>query len=347
MYSHPDLAHLYRRPRVGRERIASLAVDLAAGSAPDSFRVLPAGLFRASDGRPSGLDGWIMDGESMAMLVADAQTRATDYPIDYEHQILESRKNGQPAPAAGWFHQIEARADGLYATDVRWTERARQMIEAGEYRYISPVFAYDPSSGRVTRLVMAALTNHPALDGLTDLAPLTEDFSMSDFSSELRERILYFLNLPLTATDAEILAELDKLKAMIASADQAAAQARAEVEALKSKSVPMDELAAMQAELAALKADAETKERRALIEAGLADGRILPAQKDFWSAQPLSALTAWMSVAQPITALTQVQRVAANAGKPALSEADREACRLLNMSEETFAAAKARIHTTE
>lgn len=317
--------------------IATLSAEIAP-QAPDSFRLLPAGAFRASDGRPEGLEAWVLDHEDMARLVADALARDTDYPIDYEHQILEARNNGQPAPAAGWFRRLEARDDGLYAVDVRWTARARQMIEAGEYRYISPVFTYDRRSGRVTRLIMAALTNHPALDGLTDLAPLTEDFSMSDFSSELRERILYFLNLPLTATDAEILAELDKLKEMIAGAQQAAAQARAEVEALKSQSVPMSELAAMQAELAALKADAEAKERHALIEAGLSDGRILPAQKDYWQQQPLAALKAWLAVAQPIAALTQSQsdgRVASNAGK-ALTEEQEIACRIGGWAAEVF-----------
>ena len=54
---------------------------------------------------------------------------------------------------------------GLFA-GVDWTDKARAHIRAGEYRYISPVFAFDRQSGAVLRLICAALTNHPALDGM-------------------------------------------------------------------------------------------------------------------------------------------------------------------------------------
>lgn len=307
--------------------IATLSAEIAP-QAPDSFRLLPAGAFRASDGRPEGLEAWVLDQEDMARLVADAMARDTDYPIDYEHQILEARNNGQPAPAAGWFRRLEARDDGLYATDVRWTVRARQMIEAGEYRYISPVFTYDRRSGRVTRLVMAALTNHPALDGLTDLAPLTEEFPMTDILSALRQA----LSVPEDG-DA-VAAAIEALKAR----DAEIAALKGEIERLKAASIPMSEHAKLQAELAALRADMEAAERERLIEAALADGRILPSQRDYWENQPLAALKAWLAVAQPIAALTQSQsdgRVASNAGK-ALTEEQEIACRIGGWAAEVF-----------
>jgi len=90
-----------------------------------------------------------------------------DYLIDYEHQSLEP---GAVAPAAGWFKGLEWRADGLYVTDARWTEKAKQMITNREYRYISPVFNYDRVTLEVTDLQSVALTNNPALRSLTDLS---------------------------------------------------------------------------------------------------------------------------------------------------------------------------------
>jgi hypothetical protein len=47
-----------------------------------------------------------------------------------------------------------------------WTPAARAAILAQEYRYISPVFTYTVPSGEITRIVSAALTNTPALDGM-------------------------------------------------------------------------------------------------------------------------------------------------------------------------------------
>ncbi|ABK45571.1 Mu-like protein prophage I protein-like protein [Magnetococcus marinus MC-1] len=79
--------------------------------------------------------------------------------VDYEHQSMHAEYNGQPAPAAGWIETLEYVAgQGLYAT-VRWTERAKEMIRAGEYRYISPAFNYDNRTGAVSSLISAALTN--------------------------------------------------------------------------------------------------------------------------------------------------------------------------------------------
>ena len=47
------------------------------------FRILPAGLFRASDGsgRPDGLAGWIMNRGIADRLIADLAAR-DDTPID-------------------------------------------------------------------------------------------------------------------------------------------------------------------------------------------------------------------------------------------------------------------------
>lgn len=136
------------------------------------FRILPAGLFRAEDGRPEGCQGWFIDAKIANGMITEAATRTGDYVLDYEHQTMLAVTNGKPAPAAGWFKRLEWCDDGLYVVDARWTEPAKQAILAREYRYVSPVFTFDPVTGHVQRLVNVAITNHPALDGLTDLAAL-------------------------------------------------------------------------------------------------------------------------------------------------------------------------------
>ncbi len=135
------------------------------------FRLIPAGRFRANDGRPHRIAGWLMDGISAKAIIAALAAQKNDLLIDYEHQSLHTQETGGPAPAAGWFKRLQWReGDGLYVTDARWTRNAAARLSAGEYRYISPVFQFDETTGRVLSIIGAAVTNKPALDGLTDLA---------------------------------------------------------------------------------------------------------------------------------------------------------------------------------
>lgn len=96
-------------------------------------------------------------------------SHGTDLHFDYEHLSIEPEKNASPelAKAAGWF-DLELRADGLWATNIRWTETAEKMIRAKEYRYISPAFHAD-ENGEIHSLVNVALTNLPATDNLSAL----------------------------------------------------------------------------------------------------------------------------------------------------------------------------------
>jgi phage I-like protein len=87
----------------------------------------------------------------------------TDLVVDYEHQSL----SGSEAPAAGWIKGLEDRgAEGVWAR-VQWTERAVEYLKKREYRYISPVVLVRKKDGRAVELLGAALTNLPAIEGMT------------------------------------------------------------------------------------------------------------------------------------------------------------------------------------
>ena len=320
--------------------LAAQLVELS-GSAPSEVRLLPAGSFRAKDGRPEGLPGWTLDFLGARALIDKASRQTDRFLIDYDHQTLHAKQNGAKAPAAGWFSQLAwregdagAQGPGLYATDVEWTATAAAAIEAREYRYLSPVLTYDPDTGAVTGLLMAALVNYPALDGLTDLAaahfqllPPHEACQMDDLLEQLRA----MLNLPLTATAQDIAAELDKVKTMILGPDGqseglAAVLQRHETEtaALAAKLAeppdpgryaPIEALAALQTELATLRAHARQAELAALLEPALADGRLLPGQKAWAEAlgnKDLDAIKGYLATAQPLAALSGTQ----TGGKP-------------------------------
>lgn len=83
----------------------------------------------------------LMTREIAERLIAAADARDTPYVLDYEHQTLRAAKNGLPAPAAAFFKKLEWRdGEGLFAIDVEWTAAAAAMVEAKEYRFISPYF---------------------------------------------------------------------------------------------------------------------------------------------------------------------------------------------------------------
>lgn len=296
-------------------RSAPPAIALSAqlielgGAPPRAIRLLPAGVFRAKDGRPQGLPGWRMDDQSAMTILAAAAAQQDRFLIDYDHTTLYTQATGAKAPAAGWFSRLEWRPDdGLYATDVEWTAAAAAAIEAREYRYISPVLTFDAKTGAVTGLLMAALVNYPALDGLSDLAA-AHFHHCREGHALMNDALLKLLDLPDDADEAAVITAVSALAAKLAEAEtQMAALSAATPD--PAQFVPLSAMAALQAELAALAAKVQTEELRKLIEPALADGRLLPAQKDWAEAlgrKDLMALETFLDTAQPIAALKSTQ----------------------------------------
>jgi len=97
-----------------------------------------------------------------------------DLCFDYEHRAVDADARAGDGKAAGWF-KLAVRDDGLYAIDVRWTDRAAKEISEREWRYYSPTFDYDNKSGRILELVNVALTNIPATKDLPPLVAAKRD----------------------------------------------------------------------------------------------------------------------------------------------------------------------------
>jgi phage I-like protein len=287
---------------------------------PGVIQLFPAGEFRAWDGRPTDVAAWRIDAAIAASVIAAFNARKSRIVVDYEHQTLLAKDNGQPAPAAGWITGLEWReGEGLFGT-VDWTARAAAMIEAGEYAYISPVFPFDQQTGAVQAVVQAALTNFPALDGMAPamLAAASALFNPTEnkpMNDELMERLCYLLNLPLTTTPAEMAGELDKLKTMIQGQPAMAATKLGLGDYVASltaqipdpaKFVPLTQFEALKAEFNTLKTASLTRDIEDLVGPALADGRLLPAQEP-WARElgktNFAALKQYVETAEPFTHL--------------------------------------------
>jgi len=130
---------------------------------------VPARILLAPWGRVESTGGeFVVDEESAALSVRTFEEHATDLPIDYEHQTLGGEfasPTGQ-APAAGWIKRLAAEPGVGLLADIEWTEQARKMLTAREYRYLSPVAVVRKSDRKLVAIHSAALTNKPAIVGM-------------------------------------------------------------------------------------------------------------------------------------------------------------------------------------
>ena len=336
--------------------IASCAFEIDQPGA--EVQLLPDGLFRADDGRPDDLPGWVLNARVAAGVLERARARRNDTVIDYEHQTLTFGK----APAAGWFHDLAYRqGEGLFITDARWTETARQHLQEKEYRYISAVFTFDPDTGAITRILHAGLTNHPAVDGMADIELAAAAKFLPSEDALMNEALLKLLGLPKDASEDQALASVTALaslngKLLSALGVQAGAGEAAALAALKALQAPgtkalpdpaqyveVGVVEALKSELATLKTDLNQREADSLIEAALSAGKLLPAQKD-WARQlgqsDLAALKRYCDTAQPIAALTGKQtdkHPPKDDPAPTLDEAALAVCKQMGIDPKAYA----------
>lgn len=134
--------------------------DLSAGP-PTEFQLLKPGR-NAYIG-----DELLFDDQAAAEVMKRYRARGLDLMADYEHQSLASPPVIAPAAAKRWVPEV--RGGSLLATQIAWTEQARRMLMAGEYRYFSIACRFTPSTKRVTEVVNFALTNLPAADNIAPL----------------------------------------------------------------------------------------------------------------------------------------------------------------------------------
>ncbi len=223
-----------------------------------------------------------------------ARNSARDLVIDYEHQTL----SGGVAPAAGWIGDLkDGGSEGLIGTSLAWTDKARAHIEADEYRYISPVFAFnhlDKVTGRPVRMALfnAALTNEPFFDELRPLvskdSSLTLFLSKEDAMNPVLEFLFAFLALAASAKPEEVTAKanefLSSLKEYgIVAKEGVALTAASVIEQLKAGKAKLDQISANYALVAkALKADEKaTPEQLVALIAKGADTSLFVSKSDY------------------------------------------------------------------
>lgn len=306
--------------------LLSASLPLLAGQ---RVQLLPAGEFAARDGRPGPGKTWkITDPQGAALAAAlNAVIERTPVVIDYEHQTLNAATNGHPAPAAGWMKSVEWLSGKGLVSDVQWTPRAQAAIDAGEYRYISPVITSDEATGQVTGVHLAALTNFPALLGMDAVvAALNTRFTPDPQETDmaLLAALIAALGLPATTTEADALANVTQLKATLttkpvvpealttalglaAGADEVAALAAVtQLKAPAGDTHLVSLVATLQGQVTQLTAELQGDKVTKAVDEAIAAHKLLPAQRDAYigvGKANFTQLTAILAVAPVIPGL--------------------------------------------
>lgn len=146
--------------------------------------------------------------------------RGVDVCIDYDHDSFApfGTISGQ-RPAAGWC-KPEVRDGELWVRVLSWTEKARGLIESGEYRYFSPTVELDPDSKRVSCLLALAICNVPATHAIDALVAASVSLNQNP-SKETRMD-------PKDTQIAELTSKLSDATAKLAAADDQLKAARSQ-----------------------------------------------------------------------------------------------------------------------
>ena len=350
-------------------QIAALAAKLSAAKSKNKrIQLLPFGRFRSNaDSRPTDVPAWILDDSNGELVAAAANALTNDIVIDYEHQTILKEQNGMPAPAAGWIKHVEyVPEQGLFA-DVEWTPAAAKMILDQEYKYVSAVFSYD-LSGKVVKLLHAAITNFPALDGMAELTAacshffanqqqkgsknmtlielLRQAFEMPEGSEEQLKAALSALlqeqpdTVALSGVFNEIKVKDKQIAALTAQLKKSDELAKPD----PATYAPVEIMKELQQQVAALTAQINTNHGDQIIDQAIKDGKLLPAQKawaeNLVATAGVAQLTAYLDTVNSIAALTNTPQSAQNAGKEiktaALTAEQKEAAKMLGYTEKEY-----------
>lgn len=190
----------------------SLAVVLGAGDAPPSeFRLFVAGWNETENGR------FLFDEDAAKATMSAYAKWGVDLAIDLEHQMLVEEIAPDPTAkdARGWCN-LELRPDGsLWAVNVTWTPDGASRLTEKRQRYVSPAFAYDIESLRVTQILNVAITAMPATHNTPALMAASRGIATMAASGDLSPKLVSAALEAVASKDSK--GGLDLLKQILAA----------------------------------------------------------------------------------------------------------------------------------
>ena len=270
-----------------------LLLAQAEGTPPEWVRLVPAGEFRAVDGR-----GPFRVVDPQAVIAASSDAMPDNLLIDENHATDKAALTGVAAPARARVIELQARADGIWGRP-KWTATGAQLMAERAYSGLSPVLAVD-ESGAVLSIARAALTNTPAVEQL-------HQFTQQETGRMDLAQFRKALGLADTADEAAILTAVQTAVQQAATSKQQftvitsaigldpTVSVETLVTALQAQKTGTTEIVrltgmvtTMETELATLKASGAREKAVAFIDAQITGGKPIAARRDWWVAQFLA-----------------------------------------------------------
>ncbi|WP_072450762.1 MULTISPECIES: phage protease [unclassified Pseudomonas] len=322
-----------------KRTLLALNTDLSAtitdGQAPEWVELIPPGP------NVTGRDGrqWVFDELAASQVQSSFIGRSIDLPIDWEHATQHRAPKGEDAPAAAWIKQVETR-DGALWGRVDWTPRGSAQVVSREYRFLSPVFDYDPQTMRIALLVSAGLTNKPnfLLTALNNENPEITPVKLSP-------AFLALLGLPDAATEEQAMSAVTQLKATAQATnterlDLARFVPRADFDAMEGRAANAEQ------QLATHKKAEHDKAVDALLTSATQAGKIVPATVDYYRASchdeaGLERFKAFVAAAPTVGTPSGLDSRKPESTSTALNAEEKQVASLLGMSDAEFLQGKA------
>lgn len=214
-------------------------------------------------------------------------------PVGYNHAFLKGATSPEETAAAGWIQEVRINENGILEGRIEFNDAGAKRVKGDEFKFLSAELVPnaenpDPSAEDKigAKLIGAAVTNHPFVDGL---APLSLDDSgdrlFCEFVAEqtqteteedrsMSDAIIKALALSDGATEADAVQALSELRTKVetleaekAEADKATDEAKNEAQTLSDR-------------VAALETENTRKDATAWVDGKIRSGRLLPSQRD-------------------------------------------------------------------
>ena len=267
-------------------------------------------------------DGWndtvkgrfLLDAEGAAEILRRFAAHGVELAMDFDHGTFT--EGGSKRDVPGYIGALDYRAgDGLYATGIRWTEVGLRAIAPGrapdgtatvpEYRYLSPAIDFDPDTRRILGLKPVALVSWPATVGQRPLVMSAARAALPTPETRTMKTVLALLGLADNADESAVLAAVQSIRrerdALLTALDaRDLPSALGKITALTTARAELD---AAQKRATDAEGRIEAAERRELLAAGKAAGKLTPALEKLFEGKPVAELRAFLDAAPAIPAL--------------------------------------------
>jgi phage I-like protein len=294
----PALSSAWRR--------SSFFVELNSQTIPEWVQLIPSGEFATRDGRGPFKN-------SNPAQIIDFFESSWKMPIrfDYDHQSFTAGEKAGPVPASGWGLELEDRGDDGIWCRVDWTARAKELISAGEYKYLSPEFCHDPKTMEVMAIVGASLTNDPALylKAIATLQRMNMKSPKEMYAAMLKDptcaaKMREECGMSADSTDEEMMAMMfpevdpaeEALEDPATEANETAEEENREGHMMGSF-VPIETYQMLSSEVKAMKKQMQLAEATATkvratasVDEAIKEGRIPPANREYFLRQAIKDL---------------------------------------------------------